>query len=120
MADFIVDFDEHRMVALAEAASEEAVRVAMTFLLQQANKTVPLEDGTLKNSGRVEVSRGASGAAEGQVTYNTPYARYQHETLTLNHKGQGRAKWLELAALENRDKIQKILETEFAKHMGAA
>ncbi len=117
MADFITSFDGNRMVTLAEGASEDAVRVAMTFLLQKANETCPLEDGTLKNSGQVEVTRGANGQANGQVTYNTPYARYQHETLGLNHKGQGRAKWLELAAEENREKIQQILATEFAKRM---
>lgn len=119
MADFITSFDENRMVTLAEAASEDAVRAAMTYLLQEANKTVPLEVGTLKNSGMVEVSRGANGQAEGKVTYNTPYARYQHEGLHLNHKGQGRAKWLELTGIEKREQIMRVLAMTFQQRMGA-
>jgi hypothetical protein len=119
MAEVIVSFNEHQMVALAETASEQAVTVAMRFLEHEANKTCPFEDGNLEGSSRVEVSQGSNGQAEGQVTYNTKYARYQHETLSLHHKGKGRAKWLELTMIEQRAKLGQIMAQEFERRMSA-
>lgn len=117
MASVDVSMD-YGVIAEVEHAAAKGVETAMTYLLQEANKTVPLEDGTLKNSGQVELDTDGD-TTTGYVSYNTPYARYQHETMGLTHKGQGRAKWLELTAIEKADKIAQILANSVGQALGA-
>jgi hypothetical protein len=66
-------------------------------LLTEANRTVPLEEGTLEGSGFVAVDKANLVAV---VAYDTPYAVRQHEDTRLRHKGKGRAKWLSRTFIE--------------------
>lgn len=61
-------------------------------LLEEANRTAPIEEGTLIGSGAVHVDERALVAA---VSYDTPYAVRQHEDTRLQHDPGRRAKWLE-------------------------
>ena len=83
--------------SLADAASE---------LLRVANETVPYREGILEGSGEVQpVNRSALTV---DVTYGgeaSAYAVKQHEDTTLSHPGKGRAKWLEMAAKENAQRL---------------
>ncbi|WP_369778835.1 hypothetical protein [Streptomyces sp. R33] len=79
------------------AAAEEGLQKALEHLLAESRKLVPLDEGTLERSGRV-VRAGMNGF----VTYDTVYARRQHEELTWKHKPGRSAKYLEIPY--NRDK----------------
>lgn len=68
-------------------------------LLEHANRTVPIEEGTLMRSGTTKVKRGPRPQAA--VGYDTPYAVRQHEDTRLRHDEGRRAKWLE-ASLKER------------------
>lgn len=69
-------------------------------LLEEANRRVPIEEGTLARSGFAEVNRPA---LAGQVAYDTPYAIRQHEDPTLRHDEGRTDHWLEDTARARQD-----------------
>lgn len=79
------------------AATAGALGDGAEFLLQDANRTVPIEEGTLERSGAVSVDPFGLQAA---VSYDTPYAARQHEETRYRHDPGRRAKWLELSLKE--------------------
>ena len=98
--------------ARVQAGAADGLRTAAMFALTEANRTVPLDEGTLQRSGGTDVD---SGALEAVVYYDTPYARRQHEEVTWRHPKQGRAKWLELTIEEQQAKIQQIIATQMRR-----
>ncbi|WP_416565055.1 minor capsid protein [Nocardia testacea] len=78
------------IAADVRAGADEGLFEAAEVLLAQANDLVPIEEGVLQNSGTAEIADGTA-----RVGYNTPYARVQHEDLTLNHPNGREAKFLE-------------------------
>jgi len=79
---------------------------AAEFLLGEANRHVPLEESTLEKSGKASADESTLTAA---VSYDTPYARRQHEDVTLRHADGRTAKWLQNALTANRDGIEKLI-----------
>jgi hypothetical protein len=71
-------------------AAEEGLQKALEHLLNKANEIVPLDEGPLMHSGRI-VRTGLNGF----VTYDSVYARRQHEELTWKHAPGRKAKYLE-------------------------
>lgn len=90
-------------------AAVKALGDAAEFLLAEANKTVPFDEGTLARSGQVTVDTSEGIAV---VSYDTPYAVTQHEDTRLHHPNGRRAKWLQLALNENAGKIKQYLINE--------
>lgn len=82
------------------------------FLLEQSNRTAPIEEGTLVGSGSVHVDRDALVAT---VSYDTPYAVRQHEDTRLRHDRGRRAKWLQLTFVEQANRLEQFL----ARQMGS-
>ena len=75
-----------------------AARVALQFvgedLLGRAQREAPVDEGTLRGSGSVEVTeRGDRLSVE--VSFSTPYAARQHEEVTWQHPKGGKSKYLE-------------------------
>lgn len=94
-AEVTMRLREAATIALEDAGAE---------LLRTANETVPYREGVLKSSGEVR----PAGYLKIQVIYGgeaSAYAVKQHEDTTLSHPGGGRAKWLELAAKENAQRL---------------
>lgn len=86
------------------AAREDALFTAAGYLLEQANRTVPLEEGTLQSSGGVAVD-----GDEAAVFYDTLYSVTQHERTDYQHDEGRRAKWLELTLQERDRQVREIL-----------
>lgn len=82
--------------------------LASEYLLEAANRTVPLEEGTLERSGVATVDDISMKAA---VSYDTVYAVRQHEELDWRHAPGRRAKWLELAFTEEAETLHKLIAT---------
>ena len=61
-------------------------------ILGESQKLVPVDTGTLKDSGTTQSRKKDHSVT---ISYNTPYARKQHEDNTLNHPRGGQAKYLE-------------------------
>ena len=95
-----------------QAGAADGLRAAAMFALTEANRTVPLDEGALQRSGGTDVD---TAGLEAVVSYDTPYARRQHEELGWRHPKQGRAKWLELTIREQQAKIQQIIGTQIRR-----
>lgn len=84
--------------------AEEGLQRALEHTLGVSNRHVPLEEGTLERSGRV-VRDGLNGA----ISYDTVYARRQHEELTWKHLPGRTAKYLENAMNSERDVMLQLM-----------
>ncbi len=89
-----------------KSVSAKALRNAAEFILLQSNQNIPVDEGTLKNSGNTFVD---DDALEASVYYDTPYAVRQHEDMTIRHKNGRSAKYLENAYKNNIKQIQDYI-----------
>ncbi|MFG3349499.1 minor capsid protein [Streptomyces sp. NPDC048018] len=85
-------------------AAEKGLRRALEHTLGVANRLVPLEEGTLERSGRVDVD-----GLNGQISYDTVYAVRQHEELTWKHLPGRQAKYLEQPMNTERDIMLRLM-----------
>lgn len=105
MSGFGWKIDLRRIVsAEIRKKCEDAVGDLAECLLETANATAPIEEATLIRSGTTS-QEGLKAA----VSYDTPYARRQHEETTYRHDGGRRAKWLELTFKEEEQAARDYL-----------
>lgn len=98
MSGFGWKIDLRRAVsATVRKKYEAAVADLADHLLETANRTVPIEEATLQNSGQAMTE-----GLQGVVSYDTPYACRQHEEMGYRHDSGRRAKWLEMTFKEER------------------
>jgi len=118
----------------------EALRTGAETILTEAIDAAPVDTGTLRRSGTVTVGslphnptqiyqeslppkKGGPGLEHKDafpdpigdekavyISFNTPYARRQHEDLTLNHPRGGKAKYLEDPFKRNAKKVERLAE----------
>lgn len=86
-----------------EAAQPEALVAGMEVIRAISVPGTPVETGRLAGSASISVD-----GNEATLSYDGPYARYQHERLDLRHE-TGRAKYLELATIEGKDDAVKVI-----------
>ena len=114
-ADLKVTFNKNdKITGIVRQAGLQALHETNKMLLDEANKTVPLDTGLLKDTGDVSSSYQQ---LKSVISYDTPYAVKVHEDPTLNFKGQGRHKWLEKTLLENGRQTQTKLANEMQKNL---
>ena len=94
-------------------ASARGLGLAAEHGLGEANKKVPLEEGTLERSGAVSVDEENLVAA---ISYDTPYAVKQHE-VPMNHNDGRTHKWLENAMNAEKDTMLEIIAKEIKKEL---
>jgi len=125
-------------VKIAEDAALKALRTGAEAILTEAINEAPIETGTLRRSGTVTVGALPDGAQvyeaaesgsdmkdafpgpEGKekavyISFNTPYARRQHEELGYNHPNGGKAKYLEDPFNRNKNKVLKYADKQVKK-----
>lgn len=85
-------------------AAEEGLQKALEHLLTESRKLVPLREGTLERSGRV-----VRAGMNGYVTYDTVYARRQHEELNWKHLPGRSAKYLEIPYNRDKDLMLRLM-----------
>lgn len=118
-------------VNIAEEAALKAMRTGAEAILTEAIDEAPIETGTLRRSGTVTVGKlpdyeSTYEAAESgrdmktafaepigkekavYISFNTPYARRQHEELGYNHPQGGKAKYLEDPFKRNAKKVERL------------
>jgi hypothetical protein len=91
--------------ALARAVYAEA-----TTVLNESKKIVPVDDGYLKNSGKVEAPNISPKETSVEVTYGgaaAPYALYVHEDPDARHAPGKTYKYLEIPAMAHADKFTR-------------
>lgn len=89
--------------AAKEARVEGSIKAAER-ILKISQGEVPIDQGELRDSGRVVADE--DGAI---IAYDTPYAVRQHEDLTLRHPHGGDAKYLERPLSENHELLVRAL-----------
>lgn len=94
MSTFVLN---HAALAAVRKAAELGLDDAAEYVLETANRTVPIEDHILEGSGTVTRQ-----GLRAFVAYDTPYAVKQHEDQRLRHDEGRRAKWLERTIAEER------------------
>ena len=125
-------------VKIAEEAALKALRTGAETILTEAIDETPIETGTLRRSGTVTVGALPDGAQvyeaaesgsdmkdafpgpEGKekavyISFNTPYARRQHEELGYEHPRGGKAKYLEDPFNRNKEKVIKYADKQIRK-----
>ena len=125
-------------VKIAEKAGLKALRTGAEAILTEAIDETPIDTGTLRRSGTVTVGALPDGAQvyeaaesgsdmkdafpgpEGKekavyISFNTPYARRQHEELGYNHPRGGKAKCLEDPFYRNKKKVLKYADKQIRK-----
>lgn len=88
----------------------EGLQRGLEHVLFESNKIVPLREGVLERSGRV-----IRNDLEGAITYDTVYARRQHEELTWKHLPGRQAKYLETAMNRERDVVLRLMAVDIRR-----
>ncbi len=96
--------DTERISSRVAKARDDTLLDGVEYLLETANRTIPIEEATLQRSGRATAERG-----EAAVSYDTPYAVPQHERTDYRHDPGRRAKWLEMTVREQGPAIRELL-----------
>jgi hypothetical protein len=130
-------------VKIAEEAALKALRTGAEAILTEAIDEAPVDTGTLRRSGTVTVGavpdasqvyetaesgtemKDAFPGQEGKekavyISFNTPYARRQHEELGYNHPRGGKAKYLEDPFNRNKKKVLQYAEKQVKKALEKA
>ena len=87
----MVKMHDAKLTAIEKAAHDALVDTAKE-VLRTAKTLVPVDDGDLKRSGKVEAQW-----KEVAVVFRAPHAWLQHERLDFEHPNGGQAKYLEAA-----------------------
>lgn len=107
--------EKDRIVAAAYRRGLEALRVIADDLQGEAARRAPVEEGTLRGSGEVEIRELPGRRAEAIVSFSTPYAARQHEETSWAHPRGGQAKYLEGPLLERAGRYRGILAAAIRK-----
>lgn len=91
--------------AAAHTAGLSGLRSAGEYLLERSNNVVPWDEGTLADTGAVD----DDGDRTVAVSYDTVYARRQHEELDWQHKPGRKAKYLEGSLQEEDATLRRIV-----------
>lgn len=105
-----------------QEASREIVNAALDGLhdagdlgLEKARVKVPVEDGDLSATGLVRMDPVNGKVA---VSFDGPYAVYQHEVMHLKHPHGGESKFLETALLENTEAFAELIAARIREVTG--
>lgn len=85
--------------------ASQGLERALEHTLGKAKAIVPLEEGTLERSGRVNMLTELSG----QITFDTVYAVVQHEELSYKHLPGRTAKYLEGPMNSEREVMLRLM-----------
>ena len=109
MSNVTVKWHGAKVKASEHKAAARGLYKWAEHVLEEATRIVPLQEGTLQNTGVASSDEGALRAA---VSYDTPYAVVQHEAMDFNHPNGRQAKYLETPLNASRDKGLKIVADE--------
>lgn len=93
------------------AQASQGLQRALEHTLGVSKRLVPLEEGALERSGRVNML----GQLTGQITYDTVYAVRQHEELTWKHLPGRQAKYLEQPMNTERDVMLRLMAVPLSR-----
>ena len=91
----------------------KALQDTTEFVIGEANKTAPIDEGTLRRSAFPSVDEEN---LIGAVSYDTPYAKRMHEEPGISFSDPAaRHKWLERTIQEQQRNIKQYISDEMRK-----
>lgn len=90
------------------AAALGAIRVWANHVLGEAQRLAPVEEGSLRAAGEMEVFETDAGASI-VISFSTAYAARQHEELSYRHPKGGQAKYLETPFKANVNRLEPLV-----------
>ena len=90
--------DLEGIAIMVRAHVEDGLEAGAEIIRTLSDALVPFEVGTLASTVKIKESRGGLNTIA--ITYDGPYARYQHDNLEFKHAPGRVAKYLELAMIE--------------------
>jgi hypothetical protein len=112
--DFRLTWHGPEVKAKTRAGAVRGLATAGEHLLGESRREVPIEEGTLERSGRSDVDERGLAVA---VSYDTPYARRQHEDLTFRHDSGRKAKYLEDPLNREGDTMLALVAAEIRREL---
>ncbi|WP_424861395.1 hypothetical protein [Streptomyces sp. MMS24-I29] len=97
--------------AIREAAAR-GLLLGAEHVLAASRQRVPINEGTLEQSGATSVDEQQMTAA---VSYDTPYARRVHEDMTARHAPGRTAKFLEGVLPETAGEVQALIAAQIRR-----
>ncbi|WP_050796128.1 hypothetical protein [Parafrankia sp. EUN1f] len=79
----------NRIISRVPMVRRQAVKRAAYSWFARTQAVVPLDEGTLQRSGKVELDGGSA-----SIVYGTPYGMVQHERLDFHHAPGRTAKYI--------------------------
>lgn len=113
--DVDITYHGDKVLAQIVAGAFNGIEQAAEHLLQVSSQLAPHQEGILAGSGTVTADESTDTAA---VSFNTVYARRQHEELTWRHKPGKQAKYLEEPALTERPIMLAIIAKAVRRAIG--
>lgn len=109
MRDFELKWDGRKAIQQAERAGNEGLLAGAERILKDAQARVPVDEGELRDSGRVQVD-----GDEVTVTFTADHAIPVHEDLEAHHN-DGEAKYLERALAQQKKAALDALAAELRR-----
>lgn len=114
MANVRVTFHGNEARARIQAGTIKGIQDGTEFLLQEANRECPLDEGTLQRSGNTDID---PSNLKGSVYYDTPYAIRLHEHPEYHFQGGRKGKWLERATTKNMASIRSYIAKKIKEEL---
>jgi hypothetical protein len=99
-----IDWNGGKITKAMQEAAIRAASDAAEFILQESNKIVPHDEGTLERSGNTDMGI-QEGKPSATVYYDTPYAARLHEHPEYNFQNGREGKYLEKTLNKNMIEI---------------
>lgn len=107
-----IEWAADQVIATTGDAAVAGLTTSIESLLTIANRTAPLDEGPLTESGTVAIDPYTLEAAMG---WDTPYAVRLHENPQYQFQGGRRGKWAELTLQEQQHQVRQWLADELRK-----
>jgi hypothetical protein len=99
------EWNGHRMwTGRGRRLASEGLEKGLEHVLKVSQEQVPLDESTLQKSGKVHVD-GLNGA----ISYDTVYAKRQHEEMDWRHLPGRKAKYLEDPMISERPVVLQLM-----------
>lgn len=109
-----ITWDGDELTGAALDGAWRGLVIGAELVLTRSRMVVPNDEGTLERSGNTSGDRATMTTA---VSYDTPYAKRQHE-VPMTHQDGRTDKYLERPWRASRDDIARILQAQIKKAMG--
>ncbi|WP_151480625.1 hypothetical protein [Streptomyces albicerus] len=105
------EFDGMRLwTSRGRRLASEGLEKGLEHVLGVSKTQVPLDESTLERSGKVHVD-----GLDGAISYDTVYAKRQHEEMDWKHLPGRKAKYLEDPMNSERDVVLQLMAVDLRR-----